>query len=294
MDASSFCRSLQPCYAEVGGIRTHFVACGDGPPVVLIHGLGASFWNWWRNLPELARHFRVIAFDLLGCGASAKPAVRYTVEACTRQMVGLLDLLGIQRAALVGHSMGSRIALNTALAHPERVDSMVLAGPSCYPQTAGRPVALLLLPGVGEIYSHLLFTGRTERLVRRALRFSMHPRALITDEEIQWNMVSGAHEKRLLGRSYLRYGRHMRFHRHWPQTDRLHEIDAKVLLVVGDDDPFVPEVDARRLAQALPRATLEVWSETRHLPHVEHPARFNQTVSQFLRSHIAEAEQVCI
>ncbi len=187
MDTSSFCRSLQPGYAEVGGIRTHFVACGDGPPVVLIHGLGASFWNWWRNLPELARHFRVIAFDLLGCGASAKPAVRYTAEACTRQLVGLLDLLGIQRAALIGHSMGSRIALNTALTHPERVHSMVLAGPSCYRQTAGRPVALLLLPGVGEVYSRLLFTGRTERLVRRALRFSMHPRALVTDEEIRWN-----------------------------------------------------------------------------------------------------------
>ncbi|HSH83441.1 MAG TPA: alpha/beta fold hydrolase [Herpetosiphonaceae bacterium] len=48
----------------MGGIRTRFVVCGDGPPVVLIHGLGASFWNWWRNLPELARHFRVVAFDL--------------------------------------------------------------------------------------------------------------------------------------------------------------------------------------------------------------------------------------
>lgn len=283
MNASTFCRSLTPQYATVGGVRTHYIECGRGPTIVLLHGLSACFWNWWRNIPALAEHFHVVAFDLKGCGNSAKARGPYTTTACTEHLIGLLDQLEIKQAALVGHSMGSRIAINTALTHPARVQSLVLTSPSCYPQTGGRAISFLVLPGIGELYTQWLFTGRPEHLVRRALTLCTHPNAEITDEDVYWNMVSGVEQKRRLAHSYLRYGRQMQFHKPWSVSQRCNEIGVPTLIISGDSDRLVPADHATRLAQTIPGAKLELWQNTGHLPHTEHAERFNQTAIAFLR-----------
>lgn len=292
MDANAFCRSLTPQYATVGGVRTHYVECGQGPTIVLLHGLSASLWNWWRNLPALAEHFHVVAFDLKGCGNSAKPRGHYTAEACVNQLTGLLDHLGIQQAALVGHSMGTRVALTTALHHPERVRALVLTSPPFYPQTARRALNLLILPGVGELYTQWLFTGEIDALVQRALRACMHPAATITPDEIYWNKVAGAQHKRRLAQTYLRYGRHMRFHKPWPLVERCHEIKQPTLIISGDTDRLVPVAYCQRLAQELPGARLEIWPTTGHLPHAEDAQRYNRTVSTFLRAQLQPPRRI--
>jgi pimeloyl-ACP methyl ester carboxylesterase len=284
MQANEFCRSLTPQYTTVGGIRTHYVACGQGPTIVLLHGLSACFWNWWRNLPALAQHFHVVAFDLKGCGNSAKIRGHYTTEACTEQLIGLLDHLNVERAALVGHSMGARIALNTAISHAARVQALVLVSPSCYPQTGGRAISFLVLPGIGELYTQWLFSGRPDYLVRRALQLCMHPRSPITEEDVYWNMLSGVEQKRRLAQSYLRYGRQMQFHKPWSLAQRYGEISAPTLILSGDSDRLVPSAHCRILAQTIPGAKLELWPHTGHLPHTEHAERFNTTVSAFLRN----------
>jgi pimeloyl-ACP methyl ester carboxylesterase len=286
MNASAFCRSLTSQYATVGGVRTHYVECGRGPTVVLVHGLSACFWNWWRNLPALAEHFHVVAFDLKGCGNSEKARGPYTSEACTTQLVGLLDHLGVQQATLVGHSMGARVAINTALTHPARIRSLLLVSPSCYPQTGGRAISFLVLPGIGELYTQWLFTGRPEYLVRRALQLCMHPATEITDDDIYWNMLSGVEQKRRLAQSYLRYGRQMQFHKPWNLSQRYGEIGVPTLIVSGDSDRLVPVEHCQRLAQTISGAKLEIWPHTGHLPHTEHAARFNRTAIGFLRARL--------
>lgn len=290
MDADTFCRSLTPRFATVAGIHTHYVECGDGPTVVLVHGLSSSFWNWWRNLAELSQYFHIIAYDLMGCGQSAKPHGRYTTEACVAQLEGLLDHLSIKQAALVAHSMGARVALNSAIALPHRVRALTLVSPSCYPQTAGRAVDLLVLPGIGEIYTHLLFTGRTPDLVRRTLRYCMHSNATVTDNDVYWNMLSGQ-QKRRIAAAYLKFGRHMRFHKPWPMTQRYCEITVPTLIINGDSDRFVPESHVQQLAAAIPSAKLELWNNTGHLPHAEHPHRFNNSVMLFLRHHLEALDE---
>lgn len=283
MQASTFCRSLRPQYATIAGAGTHYVTCGRGPAVVLIHGLSASFWCWWRTIPALANHFQIIAYDLKGCGNSEKCAGDYGPQASSEHLLALLDHLGIHEAALVAHSMGTRIALQTALTTPQRVRQLVLVNPSCYTQTVGRPVGLLVLPGIGELYTRAMFTGPTDKLVRRALRFCMHPSVAVTAEEVYWNMRSGASEQHMLARSYLRYGRHMLFHKPWPMIERFGEINAPTLVIGGEQDPFVPVEHVQRLGQALPHARTEVWPFTRHLPFAEHPERFHSTVQAFLQ-----------
>lgn len=284
MNASAYCRSLTPAYLDAGDTRTHYVECGRGPAVILIHGLGASFWNWWRQIPALARHFRVIAYDLRGFGNSARGSGMYTAEACVPQLLGLMDRLGIDRAALVAHSMGARIALAAAMAVPQRVQTLVLTSPSCYPQTGGRAVPLLVLPGVGEMYVTWRYAGSPRLVVQRALRSCMHPRAAISDEDIHWNMQSGVQERRRLALAYLKYGRHMRFHKPWPMTRRLSEITTPTLIISGDTDCYVPVTHVEQLAAALPNAALEIWRDTGHIPHNEDAARYNRRVMAFLRS----------
>lgn len=283
MNADAFCRSLTPQYATVGGVRTHYIECGQGPTIVLMHGLSACFWNWWRNIPSLAQQFHVVAFDLKGCGNSAKQRGPYTPEACVEQLIGLLDHLGIAQAGLVSHSMGTRVALTTALHHPARVRSLVLTSPACYPQIGRRALNFLILPGVGELYTQLLFTGKIEYLVERALRSCMHPSATVTPDEVYWNKLSGAQQKRRLAQTYLRYGRQMRFHKPWPLVERCREIRVPALIISGDTDRLVPVAYCQRLAQELPQARLEIWPTTGHLPHAEHAERYNTIVSAFLR-----------
>lgn len=286
MNANDFCRSLEPKYVTVGGVRTHYVECGSGPTVILLHGLSACFWNWWRNLPALAEHFHVVAYDLKGCGNSDKVRGRYTPEACVTQLTGLMNHLGIERAALIGHSMGGRVALTMALVAPERVQALVLVSPACYPTTGGRAVQFLILPGIGELYTRWLFSGRTEHLVRRALQFCMHPLATITEEDIFWNMRSGGDQKHKLAQVYLRYGRHMRFHRLWALAARYAEITTPTLIIGGDADRFVPVAHCEQLAQTLPNARAEIWTGTGHLAHSERPNRFNAEVIAFLQAQL--------
>lgn len=282
MNANEFCRALTPRFVTVGGVRTHYIECGQGRPVVLLHGLSASFWNWWRNIPALSKQFKIIAYDLKGCGRSDKPRDTYTTTACIAQLTGLLDHLGIERATFVGHSMGARIALHLAIEAQHRVDALVLVSPSCYPQTVGRAVRWLILPGIGEVYTWLLYTGRSNDLVRRALQYCTHPQTTVSDEDVYWNMISGAEQKRHLARTYLSYGRHMRFHLPWELAQRYSEINVPALVISGNDDRFVPKEHVVQLAQTLPQAQLALWPDTGHLPHTEHTERFNTLVSAFL------------
>ncbi len=291
MNASEYCRALTPRYVTIDGIRTHYVECGTGTAVVLLHGLSACLWNWWRNLPELAQHFRVIAYDLKGCGNSDKPRGSYTVDACAAQLLGLLDHLGIRRAALIGHSMGTRIALHTAIVAAPRVETLVLVSPSCYPQTSGRPISLLTLPGVGELYAWAVYAGRVEQVVRSTLRFCMHPSAIVDDEDVYWNMQMNVRQKRRFAQAYLRYVRQMQFHKPWTQARRYSQISAPTLIISGDSDRYVPVAHCHQLAGVLPNAQLELWADTGHLPHTERPDRFNTTVCMFLQRHHQTSDQ---
>ncbi len=97
---------LQHRYTEANGFRLHYVVAGDGPPMVLLHGDSASALDWQWVLPELARNGRVHALDFPGHGDSAKPRAAYSPTLFTDTVIAFLDALGIERAILVGHSLG--------------------------------------------------------------------------------------------------------------------------------------------------------------------------------------------
>src|SRR4051794_23725306 len=112
--------------ATVHGARVNYAEMGEGPAVVLVHGLSGCWQNWLENIPHLARRHRVIALDLAGFGESELPQEEISIPGYGRFVDAFLGEIGIERAALVGNSMGGFISAETAISHPSRVEKLVL------------------------------------------------------------------------------------------------------------------------------------------------------------------------
>src|SRR5688500_16261649 len=118
-------------HVEVDGIDVAYVdSGGDGPPIVLVHGLSSSIGFWEYQVPTLARTHRVLALDLPGYGASGRPDAPCTPPWYADLVAGFMDAVGVPSAVVMGHSMGGQIALTLALDHPGRVEALVLSAPA--------------------------------------------------------------------------------------------------------------------------------------------------------------------
>jgi pimeloyl-ACP methyl ester carboxylesterase len=112
---------------EIDGARLHYIEAGDGPPVILIHGFGGHTISFRHTIPALSSSYRVIAVDLLGFGYSERPEdASYTLKAQAGRVLALMDALGLERAALAGHSMGGGVAMHAAATAPERIVKLAL------------------------------------------------------------------------------------------------------------------------------------------------------------------------
>jgi pimeloyl-ACP methyl ester carboxylesterase len=131
-------------YVDAGGLRQHVVVGGDGPPLLLVHGWPQNWYAWRLLMPALAQDFQVIAVDQRGIGLTDKPQDGYDTGTLARDLVALMDALGHQRFAMVGHDTGYIIGYALAADHPERVDRVALAE---VPGPAGaRPSPPLFVP----------------------------------------------------------------------------------------------------------------------------------------------------
>ncbi|MEV4343591.1 alpha/beta hydrolase [Actinoplanes sp. NPDC049596] len=117
--------AVQHHTANLNGIRQHWVSAGDGPPVYLLHGFPETWYAWRKLIPELAGRYTVVAPDLRGYGDSGKPATGYDKRTMAGDLAALMDHLGHERAAVVGHDRGARVATRFAKDHPERIDRFV-------------------------------------------------------------------------------------------------------------------------------------------------------------------------
>src|SRR5580765_4632825 len=139
--------TAQPRAAAAGkdvtvlGFKLHYLEAGRGAPVVLLHGLGGDGSRWGPNIEPLAKDFHVFALDQIGFGESDKPLANYHTGMLAEFLVGFLKAVGVQKASLVGNSMGAGVALYTAAKFPQAVDRIVLADGGGYRSAAGRAAA---------------------------------------------------------------------------------------------------------------------------------------------------------
>jgi pimeloyl-ACP methyl ester carboxylesterase len=268
------------------GLSFHYLEQGAAGPetaFVLLHGFTFNAFTWQAAMPAFAAHGRVVALDQLPYGLSAKPvpgdwtgANPYARESAVDLVLGAMDALDIERAVVVGNSSGGTLALELALAAPERVDGLVLIAPWVYVQ---RPVIPVALAESWPLERLSLLIARKLGAGGGLLELSYADTARITPERRRlaelhtqtrdWDLAWAA----LLNRSLstpIGIG------------DRLAEIRRPVLVVTGDADRLVAPDDSLRVAEGLPDGEFVSLPGCGHVPHEECPVRFAAAVDAWL------------
>ena len=272
---------------ELHGHRVAFRYAGEGPPLVLIHGITGTWRHWERVIPALAERHTVIAPDLLGHGQSAKPRGDYSLGAFASGIRDLLLALGHDSATVVGHSLGGGIAMQFAYQHPERCERLVLVSSG----GLGRDVHLLLraatLPG-SELVLPLLNSERVRdlgRLVTRALgRVGVKLGPDITEVARGASSMPDA-EARGAFLATLRAVIDERGQR-VDARDRLYLAQAMPTLIVwGAHDPVIPVEHGAEAHAAMPGSLLEVF-DAGHFPQLEEPYLFSELLTGFIEDTV--------
>ncbi|MGH3734685.1 MAG: 4,5:9,10-diseco-3-hydroxy-5,9,17-trioxoandrosta-1(10),2-diene-4-oate hydrolase [Micromonosporaceae bacterium] len=274
--------------ADVGGFELHYHLAGpdDAPPLVLLHGggPGASAWsNFGRNLVVLASRFRVLAVDQPGFGHSDRPEIEgqfftFSADALAR----LLDTLGIDRAALVGNSLGGGTAVRFALRHPERAGRLVLMAPGGLNLSVFSPDPT---EGIKKLYAFAAPPGPTREKLASFLKALVYDASMVTDELVEERFRVAADPASLramasMGSSFTdpaTYEEGLL----WREAYRLRQ---RVLLIWGREDRVNPLDGALVPLKLIPRAELHVFSRCGHWAQLERFDEFNRLVTDFLEA----------
>jgi 3-oxoadipate enol-lactonase len=249
---------------------------GVGEPLLLIHGLGYARWGWEPVLPGLAERFAVVTFDNRGIGESDAPDGPYTVAQMAADTVQVLDEAGVERAHVVGTSLGGMVAQELALSYPDRVERLVLAattpgGPRSHPmpqvtidlwgQTATLEPVVALRRFVENALAPKTVAERPE-IVERILTH----RLATAQDPVAWAAQASA------GATFDAY-------------DRLGGLVAPTLVQHGSEDVVVDPRNAELLVGLVPDARFEAFPGTGHIYYWEQPERFVSSVTSFLEDH---------
>jgi pimeloyl-ACP methyl ester carboxylesterase len=270
----------------VHGHRRAYVRAGSGPALLLLHGIGNNCQTWSGVIDRLARTHTVIAPDLLGHGDSDKPRGDYSIGAHANGVRDLLTILDIERATVVGHSLGGGIALQFAYQFPERCERLALVGsgglgPELSPALRaaalpGAELVLTALTGVsGPIRSGLEALDRLGKLAgwKRVRDLAEAGEAMLALKDVEAR------------RAFLRTLRGVVDGRGQAVSalDRLYLADAVPMLVVwGSRDPIVPAVHAESVRELVPSARIEVFEGAGHWAHLDEPDRFCDVLLDFI------------
>jgi pimeloyl-ACP methyl ester carboxylesterase len=272
---------LDQLEVRVDGVSLSCYVLGKGPPLVLLHGLGGTKITWLPLLAGLGAGHRVIVPDLPGHGESDKPRTEYSPRFYARVIRGLLDQLDLDRAVLVGNSLGGRIALELAAASPRRIEALALLAPSI-PGFRWRYLVgfARVVPSEFGAIPFPLRERWTRIVIRRLLaapgRLSPEAYSAAAHEFIRIYRSSAA---RMAFFSTLR---HIVTESPGPFFQSLQRVKQPVLLVFGDRDRLVPARLGTRLARELPHAEAVLLRGVGHVPQFEDPEQTLQALTSFL------------
>lgn len=266
-------------FLTIGSTRVAYCDLGEGPPLVLLHGSGpgaTGLSNYSRNIPYLARHFRVICPDLPGFGASdMKPEDGAVPGFWAEVITGLLDALSIAKAHFVGNSMGGMVTLKIALETPDRVDRMVLMGPG-----GGTPVTSQWpTPGIVNLLTFYDGDGPTVDKVRFFIEQAVFDRSAITPDLLA-ERLAAALDPRILAQPPMRMGKGGPPEELW-RDPRLTKLPHEVLILWGREDRILPVDAGFTFMRQIPRARFMVMPQCGHWVQWEHAREFNQQITLF-------------
>jgi 3-oxoadipate enol-lactonase len=240
---------------------------------VLVPGFGAGLWIWYRQVPALAREFRVIAFDPRGVARSGDGGGEMTARLLADDLAALLDALGVGSAHVVGGSFGGFVAQEFALAHPGRVRGLVLCctsygGPGHRPP---RPETLDTIASTKGL--------DTEDRVRQNLLLAFSPGFAEAEPGEVERVISLRAQSPVPEHVYLRQ---LRAAMGFDARERVASISAPTLVITGDADDIVPHENSLNLAALIPGARLRVVAGGSHAFFIERAGEFNRAVAEFI------------
>jgi pimeloyl-ACP methyl ester carboxylesterase len=263
-------------FTSVDGVRTYYRVIGQGPALVLLHGLGSSHLTWSAVDAAFARQFTVYEVDLPGFGYSDKPAGITSARAEASFVDQFLASRGVERATVIGHSMGGDVALWLAAEHPDRVERLVIVDAAEIGEAAA-VFRLAATPVVGDLMLKATTTPLT--LPRMMADPYVQKQALTQDMSKQYARMywsPGARQAMVeLAASY--------------DVDKaallgsIGGVPAPTLIVWADHDPYFPVAVGEHLRDLLPEAEMHVIANSGHLPQEEQPAIFGDLVLGWLR-----------
>ncbi|MDJ0818260.1 MAG: alpha/beta fold hydrolase [Desulfobacterales bacterium] len=265
-------------FISVNSQNIRYVDAGSGLPLVFIHGFGASIFSWRKNLEPLSEYHRVCAPDLPGFGYSDKPLdADYSIDAYADFMIQFMDRLKIEKAVLVGHSLGGGIALLTSLKYPARVLALVLLDAEAYPITPPLMLKIAKLPGVRSVVHRAI----GEWVVRVSLQRSFHDPSFITEPLIEEYYRPFLTEN---GKAApIRVLQAMDFEKLQELPERYRNITKKTLIIWGREDQISGIHLARKLKKDLPNSRLRIIPECGHLVQEEKPEEVNRAIIRFAK-----------
>jgi 3-oxoadipate enol-lactonase len=261
-------------FVDSSGARIFWHEIGQGDPIVLIMGLGCSSALWFRFAPRLARHFRVIMLDNRGVGQTEAPrgATIHRVPDMARDVVRVLDAAGVDKAHVLGFSMGGMIAQQCAIDHATRLRSLTLLATNC-----GSPYAMLPSWEV----QRLLFDRRREKPEQslRAMRPYVYARATSADRIAEDDAVRiasfplrSSYDAQLYSLIY------------WTSYHELPRLRMPTLVMHGTEDLLIPSQNGRLLASRIPGARLVEFPDASHFAHSDQPDAVAKSVIAFCQS----------
>ena len=269
-------------YTKVGQVNTRFWTIGnEGSTVLLIHGIGGSLEDWILNAEALAKHHRVYALDLVGYGHSDKPSASYSFSYMAQFVKDFMEAESIDRACLIGHSLGGGISLQFSIQFPSKAERLVLVSSAGLGQQVTLLLRVLTLPIIGKLLARPSRKGTAN-----FLKECLYDSTLVTDELVDFGYslasLPGAQEALLSTVRTLGNIRGMRKDVLRPIVDNLSAITVPTLIFWGQQDRILPVAHAQVAEDKIPDTQLQVFDPCGHFPQLECPEEFNSIVLKFL------------
>jgi pimeloyl-ACP methyl ester carboxylesterase len=260
-------------YVELNGTRVRYEDVGEGPPVVLVHGFASSLETWLAVTPALKGQHRVISLDLKGFGWTDRPDGDYSPAAQAALVFALMDHLGVQKAAVVGHSWGASVVLRMALEQPERVTRLALYDAWVYEEQVPAFFIWARAGGLGEALFQAFYDERpAEKMANAFYDASLMNEALVEDVEraLQRPGTKAAALAAVRGQVYAEVQK------------RYRTLKQPALLLWGENDRVTPVTVGERLHLDLPNSQLVRYPRCGHFPMLEAAPQSTATLRRFL------------
>ena len=271
----------------VRDVELYYEEHGSGDPLLCVMGFATDSTGWLMQTPAFAERYRTIVFDNRGVGRSSKPTGAYTIHEMADDAVALLDHLKIDRAHLLGVSMGGMIAQELVLRHPERVRGLVLACTFPEPDAATEEQRKIIFTQMGGSITEggemkIDFTAMNPMMFfQHLLPLVFNPSFIQTELPKLMQMFSGALQYGFSLEAIMGQMQAVTGHK---TTDRLKQITAPTLVLTGDADRLIAPANSAVLAKSIPGAKLVEIPGGSHGFNIEMPERFNQAVLDFIEA----------